>query len=437
MIESNRKKMSVVDIINGTDIGANTLVFAIQFPSGVPPTNGNQYPILYLGDGASGLSSTGSHYDITYGPNITSFNSPQPNHGSSYGFQCVGYSQGVFRGPGNQLITTSSTTNVFIITVTFAFGIVVNMFAWNGATLDGPHTFSPGDAGSAFTTFSIGSSPTYNTYYPFTLLKAAYYTENTYSHATDNIAGLLASTNTPNTYPDGLNPVANTLLYDFGITSHYKKVIFTTVTNHPDYTNASGVLFDSAHLTSEKISLLGYIQESMPCFPTGTRIATSEGYKTVETLTIEDRVRTSDGRFVTPKIFKCAVPRATTQTAPYKVLAGALGNNYPPYDLTVSPLHAILDPTGVWHIPEVLAKYNKGVIQYDVGKPVTYYHIECPDFYTDNLMAEGCVVESFRNKQAGPEIVYEWNNELHGFVRLAKEESIDRSNRQDNLFVVA
>jgi len=162
---------------------------------------------------------------------------------------------------------------------------------------------------------------------------------------------------------------------------------------------------------------------SVPCFPAGTRVATLEGYKTVESLTIEDRIRTSDNRFVTPKIFHISLPYTTSETAPYRIAAGSFGASYPPHDLTVSPLHAILDPKGVWHIPQVAAKSNSGITQYDVGKPITYYHIECPDFYTDNLMAEGCVVESFRNKQAGPEVVYEWNNELNGFQRIPKEQN--------------
>jgi hypothetical protein len=91
----------------------------------------------------------------------------------------------------------------------------------------------------------------------------------------------------------------------------------------------------------------------------------------------------------------------------------------------------------MWQVPQVAAKTNPGITQYGVGTSVTYYHIECPDFYTDNLMAEGCVVESLRNKQAGPELVYEWNEELQGFVRLSKEETTDISNRQHNLFIVA
>jgi hypothetical protein len=161
---------------------------------------------------------------------------------------------------------------------------------------------------------------------------------------------------------------------------------------------------------------------NVPCFPAGTRILTAEGYKVVESLTTDDKVQTADGRQVRPTIFKIPVHKTTTETAPYKIEAGALGPRYPPLPLCLSPLHAILDNKGVWHIPQVVAKDNDKVTQYDVGKPVTYYHIECPDFYRDNLIAEGAVVESFKNKQGTRDIVYEWVEELHGFRRLPKEE---------------
>jgi len=161
---------------------------------------------------------------------------------------------------------------------------------------------------------------------------------------------------------------------------------------------------------------------NIPCFPAGTRILTAEGYKVVESITKDDKVQTSDGRFVRPTLFKFSVAKATKETAPYKIQAGALGPRYPPLPLCLSPLHAVLDPTGTWHIPQAAAKDNDKVTQYGVGEPVTYYHIECPDFYSDNLIAEGTVVESFKNRQGTQDVVYEWVAELKGFRRLPKEE---------------
>ena len=161
----------------------------------------------------------------------------------------------------------------------------------------------------------------------------------------------------------------------------------------------------------------------VPCFPEGTRIQTADGYKAVETLTTSDRVATADGRFVEPKLFHFHLSAATQQTAPYRIEAGSLGANYPPRALTLSPLHALLDPAGVWHIPKAAAKHNPGIQQYGIGKPITYYHIECPDFYRDNLLAEGAVVESFKNRQGTRNVVYEWVSSLNGFRRIPKEDS--------------
>lgn len=170
---------------------------------------------------------------------------------------------------------------------------------------------------------------------------------------------------------------------------------------------------------------------NVPCFPAGTRILTAEGYKVVESLTTEDRVQTADGRFVRPTLFKFSIAKATKETAPYKIAGGALGPSYPPTDLCLSPLHAVLDPTGMWHIPQLSAKDNDKLTQYGVGEPITYYHIECPDFYSDNLIAEGAVVESFKGRQGTRDIVYEWVQELKGFRRLPQEERrsvLDRGN---------
>jgi hypothetical protein len=43
--------------------------------------------------------------------------------------------------------------------------------------------------------------------------------------------------------------------------------------------------------------------------------------------------------------------------------------------------------------------FNDKVKQYGVGVPVDYYHVECPNYFTDNLVVDGCVVESFAGKQ--------------------------------------
>lgn len=61
--------------------------------------------------------------------------------------------------------------------------------------------------------------------------------------------------------------------------------------------------------------------------------------------------------------------------------------------------------------------------QYGVGSPITYYHIECPNYYTDDLVANGGVVtESFRNRQGVCEVSYKYDVALSGFVRVMSDE---------------
>ena len=109
--------------------------------------------------------------------------------------------------------------------------------------------------------------------------------------------------------------------------------------------------------------------------------------------------------------------RATKETAPYRILANTFGNHN---ELCLSGGHAFKDKKGLWQFPMLIKDPN--VQQYGIGEPVTYYHIECPNYFTDNLIAEGLVVESFRNGQGSHRHVYTWNKNVDGFVR--KQEAL-------------
>jgi hypothetical protein len=146
-------------------------------------------------------------------------------------------------------------------------------------------------------------------------------------------------------------------------------------------------------------------EEPPPCFVKGSRVLTPSGYKKIETLQNGDTVLTADNRNVSIKLYSFTTI-ATTETAPYKIQAGALGANIPSADLHVSPRHAVKDSKGRWQIPKYLGNNSQ---QYGIGESVTYYHIECPNYYTDNVIVEGTVVESFKNKQGLPGVTYIWN----------------------------
>jgi hypothetical protein len=89
----------------------------------------------------------------------------------------------------------------------------------------------------------------------------------------------------------------------------------------------------------------------------------------------------------------------------------------------VSPKHAIQSRKGVsgaavWQIPEFAALTNTAIKQINVGKPVSYYHVELPNYFTDNLIANGTVAESLANKQVDrTKTLYKYSKKVDGFLR--------------------
>jgi surface protein len=153
----------------------------------------------------------------------------------------------------------------------------------------------------------------------------------------------------------------------------------------------------------------------LPCFVTGTRILTPTGYVAVECLKTGDQVLTADGRSVPIKHYIFHVFNATAQTAPYRIAAGALGIDLPTKDIFVSGSHSIKDSRGIWQNPSRMAKSNPLIKQYGLGEDITYYHIECPNYYTDDLVSEGVTVESYTTLK-GP--LYKYNTEICGYIRI-------------------
>jgi len=157
---------------------------------------------------------------------------------------------------------------------------------------------------------------------------------------------------------------------------------------------------------------------NVQCFPSGTRILTVTGYKPVESLANGDAVITEEGRSVPIKMYRTRIEHTTDRTAPYRIAKGAFGN---PVEICLSPLHAFKMRKGLWMIPRAAAKLSKKVVQYNVGEPIDYYHVECPHFLRDNLVIEGgAVVESYgANQLIKKETVYKWSDRFQGFTRIA------------------
>ncbi len=156
------------------------------------------------------------------------------------------------------------------------------------------------------------------------------------------------------------------------------------------------------------------------CVVEGTLIRTSRGDVAVEELSSGDLVLTADGRAVAADIFMTKMNYTTTENAPYHIPARTFGK-YQSNALTVSPRHAVQVRPGVWEIPEFATKRYPQIKQIGCGKPVTYYHLRLPNYFTDNFVANGAVVESFAgdavNALPAGTPLFKFNSKVGGFVR--------------------
>ena len=164
----------------------------------------------------------------------------------------------------------------------------------------------------------------------------------------------------------------------------------------------------------------------VPCFTAGTMIRVPSGEVAVETLKAGDLVVTSAGRTVPLKAaLRTHVAKTTVATAPYLIPAGTYGSAQP-RELVLSPAHAFQIRKGVWLAPCAATKLNSAVRQISVGEAVDYYHLECPVFLRDNLIANGCVTESFGSRQMTKH-PYTWSAHLGGFTRASSVSHVTRA----------
>jgi hypothetical protein len=149
-------------------------------------------------------------------------------------------------------------------------------------------------------------------------------------------------------------------------------------------------------------------------------IRTIAGDKPVETLSTGDYVRTADNRVVPVRLYSFHVAKATEANAPYVVPANSLGPRQPARTLHLSPHHAFQVRSNVWQMPLLAAERSPLIQQYGIGEPVTYYHVECPNFFRDNLVADGVVCESFGSNQTkGMKGIYRYASALGGYTRVS------------------
>ena len=158
-----------------------------------------------------------------------------------------------------------------------------------------------------------------------------------------------------------------------------------------------------------------------PCFVAASQLLTSTGYKSAADIKTGDLLMTADGRKVPVKAFSFTVENANQDTAPFLLPANSLSPSCPKADLRLSPWHAIQMKKGLWMKPMSAFELGAPIQQYDLGKDVTYYHFEAPNFFKDNFICNGTVVESFSGHQVAgmkPNTVYKYNPKMKAYTRL-------------------
>ncbi len=135
----------------------------------------------------------------------------------------------------------------------------------------------------------------------------------------------------------------------------------------------------------------------LPCFVTGSRIATSEGEVLVERLEVGMRVRTDSAglmpvKWIGHRHVDCRRHPDPSRVWPVRVRAGAFGPATPARDLWLSPDHAIFVCAVLVPVKYLI---NHTSIAQVPREQVTYFHVELSRHAL--MFAEGLAVESYLN----------------------------------------
>jgi hypothetical protein len=152
----------------------------------------------------------------------------------------------------------------------------------------------------------------------------------------------------------------------------------------------------NVNITFENFGTAPISGQAFPCFMAGTRIATPDGERDVETLVAGDMLLDVDGAAHAIRW----VGRRTVATLfadplrglPVRIRAGALAEGLPKRDLLVSPDHAMF-VAGC--LVQAGALVNGTTIVHETALPAsfTYYHLELDAHRL--VLAEGAATETF------------------------------------------
>jgi hypothetical protein len=149
------------------------------------------------------------------------------------------------------------------------------------------------------------------------------------------------------------------------------------------------------------------IENVIPCFTPGTKIATPKGERLVEELKVGDRVITRDNgiqeiRWVGARDMSGAELEKSAHLKPVLIRQGALGNDLPERDMMVSPNHRVLvanDKTALYFEERevlVAAKHLTGLEGVDIVdvSHTTYIHVMFDQH--EVILSDGSWTESFQ-----------------------------------------
>lgn len=134
------------------------------------------------------------------------------------------------------------------------------------------------------------------------------------------------------------------------------------------------------------------------CFGAGTLIATENGAVAVEDLKAGDKVLTADGATTTVRWVghqtRSTIFGASELVCPVRISAGALAENVPARDLTVTADHGIVFEEAIVHASALVnGSTITRVAKSELGDTVTYYHVETEGHAV--VLAENCPAETF------------------------------------------
>jgi hypothetical protein len=206
---------------------------------------------------------------------------------------------------------------------------------------------------------------------------------------------------------------------------------YNTNTGTLAITNGGSTLGDLVFTPAASLTTSFFKNEVLQCFAAGTRIATPEGPRAVETLREGDLVRTRNNEARTiewagKRRVDCARHPAPAKVLPFRIAAHAFGHDAPCRDLLLSPDHAIFAADVL--IPVKYLDNGTTIRQVNVPE-VTYYHFELAEH--EIVEAEGLTVETllpggdktgFASGSAVTTLWPEfapWNREARGCAPLA------------------